>query len=159
MAACGSSDESGAEQLAHQRELAAARHQAAQDARQSAHIKELEDQLEQRDPNAARQGSQTPSAEAGSETEASSGDWPGPSAYTAILASDASEAQARADQANASAAGLDAGVLDSSDFSSLRPGYWVLFSGSFSTVSEAISRVSRAHELGYSDAYPRFVSR
>lgn len=42
---CGGSDDSGAEQLAQQQELKAAREEAAQDARQSARIAELERRL------------------------------------------------------------------------------------------------------------------
>jgi hypothetical protein len=49
-------------------------------------------------------------------------------------------------------------VLFSSDYSSLRPGYWVVFSGSFGSVGEAAARTARAQELGYTDAYPRFVA-
>jgi hypothetical protein len=53
---------------------------------------------------------------------------------------------------------LDAGVLFSSDFRSLRPGYWVVFSGTFSAQPDAARRADRARELGYSSAYPRLVS-
>jgi hypothetical protein len=89
----------------------------------------------------------------------SAGDWPGPSAYTVVLGSMSTETAARAVQARATAAGLDAGVLYSSDFSSLRAGYWVVFSGVFDTHGGTAGRVARAHDLGFSDAYPRFVSR
>ena len=86
------------------------------------------------------------------------GDWPGESGYTAILASVASESAARTIQSQAAANGLDAGVLDSSNFRSLRPGYWVVFSGTFTTLSDAARRTGQAKALGYVDAYPRFVS-
>jgi SPOR domain len=85
-------------------------------------------------------------------------DWPGGSGYTAILTSETSQAAAEATQARAASAGLDAGVLNSSDYSSLRPGYWVVFSGTFDTSQEAAARAQRAQGLGFGSAYPRFVS-
>jgi hypothetical protein len=160
LAACGDSEESGADALARQHELANARHQAAQDARQAAHVKEL-----QREVAALKH---RPQADAGPTTESSAaapveesqapGDWPGGSGYTAILASLSTEAEARERQREATSAGLDAGVLFSSDFSSLRPGYWVVFSGDFASSDGADARTARAKELGYADAYPRFVA-
>jgi cell division septation protein DedD len=91
-------------------------------------------------------------------TPSGSGDWPGGSGYTVILASEGSETAARSTQSQATATGLDAGVLYSSNFRSLRPGYWVVFSGRFTTEGQASQRAVRARELGYGDAYPRFVS-
>ena len=88
-----------------------------------------------------------------------SDDWPGGSGYTTILASLGSQSEAVSEAAQATGRGLSAGVLYSSDYSSLRPGYWVVFSGSFQSESEASRRAIRAQSLGYSDAYPRFVSR
>jgi hypothetical protein len=167
LGACGgSSGDSGAEALVRQRELAEARREAAQDARQSAHIKQLEQQV----GRVEREAEASPAVESG-EIESSSAssappaaassgvdDWAGGTGYTAILASVSSHAEARAVQAEATGRGLDAGVLYSSDFSSLRPGYYVVFSGAFPTVADAAIRVERAQTLGYSDAYPRFVA-
>lgn len=102
---------------------------------------------------------QAPSTTTSSPSPGSSGDWPGGSGYTVILASESSESAARSTQSRASAAGLDAGVLYSNNFRSLRPGYWVVFSGTFTTQSDAARRAARAKELGYRDAYPRFVSQ
>jgi hypothetical protein len=85
-------------------------------------------------------------------------DWPGGSAYTTILASVGSETEARRIQSEASGDGLDAGVLFSSTYRSLRPGFWVVFSGTSSDKADAGRRSSRAKSLGYSSAYPRFVS-
>jgi hypothetical protein len=86
-------------------------------------------------------------------------DWPGGTGFTAILASVSTEAEARAIQSEATGRGLDAGVLDSSEYSSLRPGYWVVFSGVFPNAEGAEGRAEHAHELGYTEAYPRFVAR
>jgi hypothetical protein len=63
-------------------------------------------------------------------------------AVTVVIASVDSEPAARALQREASDRGLDAGVLHSDDYSSLRPGYWVVFSGSFAS-QEAASAQSR----------------
>lgn len=168
LSACGGdSTDSGASELARQRELAEARKQAAQDARQSAHIEELERRLKSisrenegrgQTEEAPATAPSTPTGTGDQEYNASSGDWPGGSGFTAILASLSSEAEANSMQAEAIARGLDAGVLYSSNFSSLRPGYWVVFSGVFPDASGAATRTTRAHELGYADAYPRFVS-
>jgi len=167
LCACGGSTDSGASELARQRELAEARKQAAQDARQSAHIEDLERRLKSisrenegrgQTEEAPATAPSTPTGTGDQEHNASSGDWPGGSGFTAILASLSSEAEANSIQAEATAGGLDAGVLYSSNFSSLRPGYWVVFSGVFPDASGAATRTTRAHELGYADAYPRFVS-
>jgi hypothetical protein len=154
----------GAAELAHQKELAHARHQGAQAARQAARIKDLE-----REVRAVRQNERSgeskspppasePKPAPATETEPDISDWPGGSGYTAILASVSSEGEARSIQTEATGKGLDAGVLFSSDYSSLRPGYWVVFSGVFQNADGAEERAEHAHELGYSEAYPRFVS-
>jgi hypothetical protein len=158
---CGSSDDSGAGELARQQELAAARRQAAEDAQQSAHIEELERKLKGVKRGSSQDQSPTTAAAPPSSSTATTpslGDWPGGAGYTVILASVSSEAEARSTQQEASGRGLDAGLLYSSNFNSLRPGYWVVFSGFFSTEQETVARTSRAQELGYSDAYARFVA-
>lgn len=87
-----------------------------------------------------------------------SDDWPGGPGFTAILASLDSVVEARAIQRRASDLGLDAGVLLSDDFASLRRGYWVVFSGIYESNASAEQRVARARALGFKTAYPRFVS-
>lgn len=161
LAGCGGDGESGSEELARQHEIASARQQAAQDARQAERVKQLEREVSSLKrgarPDAATTTESVP--EPGPEPTATSlGDWPGGTGYTAILASLSSESEARTEQAQATARGLDAGVLFSTEFRSLRPGYWVVFSGDFGTVAEAGERAERAQGLGYSDAYPRFVA-
>lgn len=86
-----------------------------------------------------------------------SGSWPGGTAYTAILASVQAKSEAHQYSQEASEVGLAPGILYSSDYSSLRPGYWVVFSGSFSGLSEAELRAEEAQELGFDGAYPRLV--
>jgi hypothetical protein len=162
---CGGSDESGADELARQQELSEARKEAAQDARQSATIERLEQRLNRLKNEEGDEGPQpvpttTPAPGSSGVDDSSSnlGDWPGGSAYSAMLGAFSSEENARRRQSEATELGLDAGVLYSSNFSSLRPGYWVVFSGAFAGEEEAAARAARARELGYSDSYPRFVS-
>jgi hypothetical protein len=91
------------------------------------------------------------------------GTWPsGESGFTVVLAS-VVEAQGRteADAAaqRATAAGLpEVGVLRSSDFSSLRPGYWVAYSGVYETEAQARAALATAISAGFPDAYPRRVA-
>ena len=91
------------------------------------------------------------------------GAWPaGRDAWTVVLASlpegggrAAAEAQAR----RARAAGLPgAGVLRSSDFASLSPGYYVVFAGVFDSL-DAATRVLPDARAAFSAAYTRRVSR
>ncbi|MBS1862880.1 MAG: SPOR domain-containing protein [Actinobacteria bacterium] len=165
LAACGGSGsaDTGASELAHQQELAEARRQGAQDARQATQIEALERELHAVKRHAASAGQANPRpqeapADEQPATESSSGDWPRGSGFTAILASLSSEAEASEVEAEATGRGLDAGILYSSDYSSLRPGYWVVFSGDFPDDRGAEARASHAQELGYPDAYPRFVA-
>jgi hypothetical protein len=65
--------------------------------------------------------------------------WPArESGWTVVLASDTSESDAR-DKADGFASdGISGvGVLDSDDFSSLKPGFWVVFAGRYDSQSEA----------------------
>ena len=64
-------------------------------------------------------------------------------------------AQARAAQH----AGLtEVGILDSSKFSSLHPGYYVLFSGIHSSFSDADTAAAGARSHGYPRAYARRIT-
>lgn len=96
-------------------------------------------------------------------TVPAAGSWPaGRSGWTVILASVA-EAQGRADAdaiaARASAAGLPSvGVLRSSDYSSLRPGFWAVYSGVYDTDAQARAALPQAQAAGFAGAYPRRVA-
>lgn len=98
-----------------------------------------------------------------SDRAATTGTWPaGQSGYTVVLAS-VPEGQGRAPAdaaaARASSAGLPSvGVLRSSDFSSLRPGYWVAYAGVYSTLQEARGALPQAQAAGFASAYTRRVS-
>ena len=51
------------------------------------------------------------------------------------------------------------GVLDSADWSSLHPGYYVVFSGIYTSDGAAQSAVSRARAKGFAAAYVRQIAR
>ena len=90
-------------------------------------------------------------------------DWPaGRTSFTVIIASvPTSRGRAQADQTaqRARSAGLSGiGVLESSNFSSLLRGYWVVFSGSYDTLDQARVRLSSARSAGFPTAYTRRVS-
>jgi len=50
------------------------------------------------------------------------------------------------------------GVLNSSSYSSLHPGYLVVFAGIYGSEAEAQGAVLNAHEHGYGGAYPRRIT-
>lgn len=85
--------------------------------------------------------------------------WPaGVNAYTVVLASSADRSQAEATASRASGVSGVHGVLNSSDFASLRPGYWVAFAGVHSTTAAASSAATTLRARGFGDAYVRYVS-
>jgi len=52
----------------------------------------------------------------------------------------------------------EVGVLDSSRFSSLHPGYFVVFSGIYDSEPAAQSHIIEAHRRGYRNPYPRRIT-
>ncbi|MGH3116009.1 MAG: hypothetical protein ACRDQ2_02640 [Gaiellales bacterium] len=90
-------------------------------------------------------------------------EWPrGRSGWTLVLASlptSSGREPAAAKGRDALEAGLQqVGVLDSSRFSSLHPGYYVVFSGVYRTLSEAQDAASRAADAGYGSSYARRIT-
>jgi hypothetical protein len=84
--------------------------------------------------------------------------WPANgTAYTDVLESvplSSGRAIALARARTAKAAGLPkAGVLVSADYTSLHPGYYVVFSGVFSTPAAASTALAAVHAGGFPDAY------
>lgn len=60
----------------------------------------------------------------------------------------------------ASDAGLsDVGVLDADEYSSLHPGYYVVFAGIFSREEETARAIETARSSGYNDAYAARVAQ
>ena len=91
-------------------------------------------------------------------------DWPvDQSGFAVIMASKDSatftreDAQATADEATAAGVQM-VGILDSSSFPSLNPGYWAVYSGPFSTLGEAKIAADEIRILGYPEAYAREVT-
>jgi len=90
-------------------------------------------------------------------------EWPaGKSGWTVVLASlptangrEFALAQARA----AEHSGLQAvGIIDSSKYASLHPGYYVLFSGVYTSLDDANTAATTAQSHGYRRAYPTRIT-
>jgi type IV secretory pathway VirB10-like protein len=104
----------------------------------------------------------TPPPSNPSPPTASSGvaSWPaGKSAYTLVLISAKSRKQAYAKAREAKSRGIDAGVLHSNNFSSLNPGYWVVFVGQYKTVGQARSHIDEYASKGFPGGYPRQIKK
>jgi hypothetical protein len=90
-------------------------------------------------------------------------EWPrNRSAWTLVLASLPNSSGRKAAMAKARQA-LDAdlgqvGVLDSARYSSLHPGYYVVFSGIYDSLGDAQDAVSEAADAGYENAYARRIT-
>ena len=69
-------------------------------------------------------------------------------------------ASAHAKAVQAAKAGLSAaGVLDSSNYASLQPGYLVVFTGIYASKADADAAVSTARQAGFAGAYSRQIAR
>lgn len=89
--------------------------------------------------------------------------WPaGKSGWTIVLDSVPAtngRAGAVAEAKQAARLGMnDVGVIDSAQFSSLHPGYFVVFAGIYDTEAGAQSHVIDAHRHGYRGPYPRRIT-
>jgi sporulation related protein len=90
--------------------------------------------------------------------------WPaGRNGWTIVLFSyplTSGTAAASSTASRAAHAGLpEVGVIDSGQFSSLHPGYYVVFSGVYSSESEAEAALRSVRASGFSSAYTRQISR
>ena len=99
----------------------------------------------------------------GTTTTGSNVTWPmSKDGFTVVLKSvptsnGRSQAEAAADKARTN--GLpQVGILNSSDFSSLNPGYYVTFTGIYDTQSQANAALPNARSKGFPTAYVREVS-
>ena len=88
------------------------------------------------------------------------GDWPARDGYTVIVGiSDGVRAPAAAAARSAERRGFEAGVLESSDYSSLEPGKFVAFVGTFPSRAAAQREAVRVRRAGVVAApYVRFVN-
>jgi hypothetical protein len=90
-------------------------------------------------------------------------EWTASDGYTIVLASiPSANGRANAEEfaKQALAKGLaHVGVLDSQDFSSLHPGYFVVFSGFYRSNGAAASHISQVEAAGLGPAYARRITR
>ncbi len=118
------------------------------------------------DPNATATPEATATPDATATPEATTtpdggssevGDWPaGTSGWTVVLASTTSESSANDRADGFIADGIsDVGVLHSDDFSSLKAGFWVVFSGQYDSQAEARDALDG---FDVSDAYVRRIA-
>jgi hypothetical protein len=111
-------------------------------------------------PDPAATPTPTPSATptpSPTSTPGSIAEWPaGTDGWTVVLASKSSEDAARDSAESFSAEGIpDVGVLDSNDFSSLKGGFWVVYSGEYDTQAEATDALDG---IDAPDAYIRRIA-
>jgi hypothetical protein len=87
-------------------------------------------------------------------------EWPaGTTGWTLVLASTTGQESATSRAKEASKAGLPrVGVLDSSQYSSLHPGYFVVFSGIYGSQADAEGALDAAQAKGYGAAYVREIA-
>jgi hypothetical protein len=89
--------------------------------------------------------------------------WTVPNGYTLVLAS-IPHASGRASAVqiakHALAQGLsDVGILDSQDFAGLQPGFYVVFSGVYTSNADAAAHLEEARRAGFAAPYARQVTR
>jgi hypothetical protein len=87
------------------------------------------------------------------------GDWGSASGYTVVLSSGLTREQSERFKQKARTAGIDAGILWSSDYPSLRAGFWVVYAGRFATTQQANGLQQQLKSRGYPTSYVRYVSR
>jgi hypothetical protein len=106
------------------------------------------------EPTTTPESTNTPEPSGGS---ANIGSWPsGKSGWTVVLASDPSESEANDAAEQFSSDGIaDVGVLRSDDFSSLKPGFWVVYSGEYDSQSAASDALDG---IDAKDAYIRRIA-
>ncbi len=164
----GSSSSAGSDQAAIEARIARERKEAAAEAIRDREVKELRDEVKRlkakrakpSQPATAAPSTQSSAPTASPTTGSTTGSWPpNDSAWTVILASEDTADGATQAARRATDAGLPGvGLLYSSDFRTLRPGWHVAYSGQFSSKEEAMSRAAQARAAGFSDAYQRYVS-
>jgi hypothetical protein len=87
------------------------------------------------------------------------GSWPADSrGWTVILSSSNSRTEAESVATAASNEGEASGILNSSDFSSLAPGYWVAYAGNYGNDSDAAQLAADRLAESFPGSYPRLIS-
>jgi hypothetical protein len=109
-----------------------------------------------REPAGSGKGSGTGSGSSATSEGVST--WPASlSGYTVVLGL-GHRPRGRRSRCGAPAARSPRGVLRSDNYASLNPGYWVAFSGQYTTADEAGRAAERLRGQGFAGAYPRHVS-
>jgi hypothetical protein len=86
-------------------------------------------------------------------------EWPpGLTGWTVVLSHTPNEAVAYSKATTLARAGIPAGVIDSSHHPGWLPGYWVVFSGRYSTQQRAQAAASALHARGHHGAHPKLVA-
>lgn len=112
-------------------------------------------------PAGVASGELDPSAVPGSgpSGRAAAGDWPvAGDAYTVIVASKPGYAEAAAIAARARPLPGPSGVLASDSFTTLLPGYWVGFTGTYGGVEQALGAAERVRAAGFPGAFAELIS-
>jgi hypothetical protein len=78
---------------------------------------------------------------------------PGVTGYTVVLGVIPSRAAATKSANKIAAAGIPVGVLYSSDYSSMTPGDWIVFSGTYTTDAAASAAATQLQTKGQTGAY------
>jgi hypothetical protein len=73
--------------------------------------------------------------------------------YTVVLGVIPVKSAATASATKLAAAGISVGVLDSSDYSSMHPGDWIVFSGTYTTLARATAAAAELKTKGQTGAY------
>jgi sporulation related protein len=82
--------------------------------------------------------------------------WTGGDGWTIIIESATTQSKAESVASDAQGAGETVGILKSDDYSSLNAGYWVVFTGHYTSKSEAQSQLD-AVRAQHGDAYVRHI--
>ena len=82
--------------------------------------------------------------------------WTGGDGWTIIIESATTQSKAESVATSAQGSGETVGILKSDDFSSLNAGYWVVFSGHYTSKSEAQSHLDDVR-ASHHDAYVRRI--
>ena len=98
----------------------------------------------------------TPDENTGTDTGSTFTGWPGGTGWTVIIASKNSQSAAETVATEAQGKGLTVGILKSDDYSSLNPGYQVVFTEKFDSKSAAEDTLSDVRK-DYADAYVKEV--
>jgi hypothetical protein len=97
------------------------------------------------------QAAKTPATTKPAATIAS---WPaGVTGYTVVLGVVPTKPAATTSATKIASAGIPVGVLSSSDYSSMRPGDWVVFSGTYSSRAQADAAATGLQTKGQTGAY------